>query len=183
MFYRDYDASEITVRCGEWNTANVTGDASLAPQNIKAKTVIIHPEFEKEVNYNDLAIIILEDSFDMTAGHISPVCLPKKDDVDIDMKNCFAFGWGRDRFGRKGEYATTLKHVKLNMVDFDSCQEKLRKTKLTRYFNLHESFTCAGGEEGIDLCTGDGGGPLVCARKSNPDQYVQVSSLVNCVCY
>ena len=115
-FHRNYNASEITVRCGEWNIANITNDTSLKPQSIEAETVIIHPEFDKEINYNDLAIIILKDSFDMTAGHIRPICLPTKNGSDIDMNNCFAFGWGRDRFGRKGEYATTLKHVKLNIL-------------------------------------------------------------------
>ena len=137
----------------------------MKPQAIKAETIIIHPEFGDEINNNDLAIIILQDSFDMTAGHIRPICLPTKDDVDIDMNNCFALGWGN---------STTLKQEKLKVVDSISCQKTLRKTKLTSYFNLHESFLCAGDEEGKDFCTGDGGGPLVCSRISNPDQYVQV---------
>ena len=29
----------------------------------------------------------------------------------------------------------------------------------------HKSHLCAGGEEGRDTCTGDGGGPLFCAKK------------------
>ena len=96
--------------------------------------------------------------------------------LGISKENCFATGWGKDRFGRKGEYKTILKQVQLGMIGFENCEEKLRETRLTRFFELDHSFTCAGGNKGVDLCTGDGGGPLVCPRKSNPNQYVQVST-------
>jgi len=33
---------------------------------------------------------------------------------------------------------------------------------LGEYFELDESFICAGGIRGIDTCKGDGGSPLVC---------------------
>jgi len=165
------DLSILTVRCGEWNT-DIKDEKSV---DIEAKSIMIHPEFQNETNYNDFAIIVLKEEFDSsTHPHISPMCLPGQDDEDDIFKdNCFATGWGKDRFGRKGEYKTILKQVKLGMIDFESCEEKLRETRLTRFFELDHSFTCAGGNKGVDLCTGDGGGPLVCPKISNPDQYVQ----------
>ena len=80
-----------------------------------------------------------------------------------------------------------LKEIELNMVDHKTCEDKLQGTRLGAKFLLDESFNCAIGKYGIDtctgnqiflppksslsvtlifvyilLCTGDGGGPLLC---------------------
>jgi len=34
---------------------------------------------------------------------------------------------------------------------------------------------CAGGEQGQDTCKGDGGGPLICPSKNDPNTYLQVT--------
>lgn len=45
-----------------------------------------------------------------------------------------------------------LKKVELSLVPNDVCQQKLRKTRLGEHFRLHDSFVCAGGEKGRDVC-------------------------------
>lgn len=45
-----------------------------------------------------------------------------------------------------------LKKVELPLVDRSRCLDALRTTRLGRHFVLHESFRCAGGEEGKDTC-------------------------------
>ena len=55
-------------------------------------------------------------------------------------------------FCTDGRFSTILKKVRLPMVSNDQCQANLRKTRLGNFFRLHESFVCAGGEEGIDSC-------------------------------
>ena len=180
MSCSDKSAKDISVTCGEWlpESKNATYQpADHKIQRLEAKSIMTHPEFERTTNFNDFAVIVLEDSFDTSVPHIGPICLPTdEEDDDISFEGCFATGWGKDKYGRKGDYAGVMKHVQLDMVETkEKCQELLRKTDLTKFFNLDPSFNCAGGKKGVDLCTGDGGGPLVCPKKSNSQQFVQVS--------
>ena len=82
------------------------------------------------------------------------------------MENCFATGWGKDKFASDSEYQVVLRDVEMYIVDSQTCEEKLQGTRLGPEFTLDKSFNCAGGEGGVDTCTGDGGGPLVCTGES-----------------
>lgn len=73
-----------------------------------------------------------------------------------------------------GSYQHVLKMVDLAVMPNDKCQENLRTyTRLNSTFVLHDSFLCAGGQQGVDTCQGDGGGPLVCLAKDGVS-YIQV---------
>lgn len=64
-----------------------------------------------------------------------------------------------------------LKKLELPIVKRDTCEYALKRTRLGRYFRLHDSFVCAGGEK-ADTCKGDGGSPLVC-NVPGTQSYVQ----------
>lgn len=51
-----------------------------------------------------------------------------------------------------GEYQNLLKEVEVPVVPNAACQTMLRKTRLGNFFQLHDSFICAGGELGKDAC-------------------------------
>ena len=73
-----------------------------------------------------------------------------------------------------------MKEVSLPVLENSDCQTKLRKTpNLGRFFRLHKSFLCAGGEEGIDACKGDGGSPLVCPIEGDSDGRVVQVMMIN----
>ena len=56
---------------------------------------------------------------------------------------CFVMGWGAARFKEK-EYQQMMRKVKLPIVHNDDCETKLRRTRLSDKFKLHDSFICAG---------------------------------------
>merc|ERR1711972_545866 len=91
----------------------------------------------------------------------------------FDGTTCFATGWGKDKFGSAGQYQVVLKEIDLPVVSNYGCQDKLRSTRLGQKYKLHDSFICAGGVNGKDTCKGDGGSPLVCPSKYDPNTYVQ----------
>lgn len=93
------------------------------------------------------------------------------------ISDCYAAGWGKDQFGQQGIYSVMLKKVPVPIVDFQTCQNHLQHTRLSQKFKLHSSFICAGGQEGIDTCEGDGGAPLACPFENSIDpqpRYVQM---------
>ncbi|KAK7788793.1 hypothetical protein R5R35_014113 [Gryllus longicercus] len=161
--------SQMKIRAGEWDTQ--TKNELFPHQDRKVAHILAHREYYAGALYNDVALMILEEPVDM-AENVDVICLPKKGTV-FDKTRCVASGWGKDVFGKEGQYQVILKKVEVPVVPHQDCEEALRKTRLGIHFNLHESFICAGGERGKDTCKGDGGSPLVCPIKDDPLRYQQ----------
>ncbi|XP_016845380.1 serine proteinase stubble isoform X2 [Nasonia vitripennis] len=162
-------ASELSIRAGEWDTQTV--DEPLPHQDRGVAILATHPGFKSGSLWNDYALLILNTPVDL-ADNVEVVCLPEANEY-FDYSKCFTTGWGKNVFGDKGHYQVILKAVELPTVPHDKCQNNLRNTRLGRYFKLHETFMCAGGVEGIDACTGDGGSPLVCPLQYDSTRYTQ----------
>ncbi|XP_014260481.1 tryptase-2 isoform X2 [Cimex lectularius] len=163
-------SSPLLVRAGEWDTQ--TKNELYPHQDRQVEEIIIHEDYYAGALYNDIALLVLKEPFTF-ADNVDIICLPKQGDVVLN-KECSASGWGKDVFGKKGKYQVILKKVDLPMVDRNTCEAELRKTRLSQYFNLHESFVCAGGIAGQDTCKGDGGSPLVCPVPGEKYKYQQV---------
>merc|ERR1712079_957074 len=104
----------------------------------------IHPEFDGRNLHNDFAVLFTSEDF-VLASHIDTVCLPQADDI-FEESTCFATGWGKDKFGSAGQYQVVLKEIDLPVVSNYECK---------------------------DTSKGDGGSPLVCPSKYDPNTYVQ----------
>ncbi|XP_043196552.1 phenoloxidase-activating factor 2-like [Amphibalanus amphitrite] len=164
----------LIVRAGEWDTCN---DDELYPHiDIEVASVIQHEGFNAATLYNDVALLQLVHGVEVQQ-HINTICLPDPQfSVDIHLDECVATGWGKESF-ENSQYTNILKEVPLRVVGHDACQEALRTTRLGKWFKLHDTFTCAGGEPHVDTCKGDGGSPLVCRIPSEfpgEDKFVQV---------
>lgn len=151
--------SPLLIRLGEWD---VNRRDELYPFIEKdVDTIILHPEFNPDTLYNDLALVRMKTPVDARIPHITPACLPNRETL-YDDQRCWVSGWGKNFFGPQGEYQSVLKEVDVPVIMREICSSELKNTNLGSDFNLHPGFLCAGGEAGKDACTGDGGSPLVC---------------------
>jgi len=160
-------ADELEIRCGEWDATNRGFEEPLPHQIRTGKRMVLHPDFNSRTKYNNFGLIFVNENF-RPEPHVHPVCLPSPDHQE-DWSSCVGNGWGRVDIGES--YATVLKKVNLPLVNFDSCESRLKSTALGRFFKLHKSFICAGGEVGEDLCESDGGGPLTCKSERDGSLY------------
>lgn len=160
---------QVNVRAGEWDTKSK--DEPEPHQDATVQEVVIHPNFHRASLRNDIAILFLSQPFKLTTN-VDVICLPESNEHATLFK-CFASGWGKDAF-RKGQHSSILKKVDLPLIPRKECTKLLRQTRLGKFYNLHRSFICAGGEEKKDTCKGDGGSPLVCAIPGTSDRYVQM---------
>lgn len=170
-----YVGKNLIVRCGEWDTQQKV--EPVPHQDRDVGYIAIHPEFNAKNVTHNVALLFMNEPFAIDA-HLDKICLPNQFDKyeSFEWDSCFATGWGKDSFGKDGTYQVILKQVELDMVDKQTCQNRLRTTRLGEFFKLDHTAICAGGEDQIDTCKGDGGGPLVCPVKGfdyNSPQYVQ----------
>uniref|UniRef100_A0A182SCX0 Phenoloxidase-activating factor 2 n=1 Tax=Anopheles maculatus TaxID=74869 RepID=A0A182SCX0_9DIPT len=160
---------QMMARAGEWDTQ--TRDELFQHQDRRVAEVITHESFHKGSLAYDVALLILNEPFQLVEN-VRPICLPPKG-TSFDYSNCVVSGWGKNVFGKQGKYQVILKKVELPVVPYINCQQSLRTTRLGNRFVLHQSFLCAGGIAGQDTCRGDGGSPLVCPIPGSPRHYYQ----------
>ncbi|CAG9807056.1 unnamed protein product [Chironomus riparius] len=166
---------DIVVRFGEWDSEKDYELFKHADHDVDK--IVMHEKFYAPAVHNDIALLFLTTDVKF-AETIDTICMPSQDQP-IDLTRCFATGWGKNKFGNDEDdkehpsMPKILKKIELPTLHHDECQTKMRNTRLGRRFILHDSFMCAGGEEGIDTCKGDGGSPLVCPVAGEEDKYYQ----------
>ena len=133
---------------------------------------VIHENYYEATMWNDVALLFLKKPFKVSPN-ISPICLPPQGH-NFDYNRCIVSGWGNNAFGEAGKFQNILQYVQVPIVSHQECQRSLKSTNiLSNRFQLHESFICAGGEEGNDACRGDGGSPLICPISNKKGYYYQ----------
>ncbi|KDR16418.1 Serine proteinase stubble [Zootermopsis nevadensis] len=154
----------VKIRLGDWDiTRNIE---PYSYQDYEISSVYIHPQFNSANLQNDIAIIKLSQPVPLGVyPNINPACLAQQNAV-FTGERCTVAGWGKDAFGPNGQYQSIQREARLPVLRWADCQDKLQVTRLGSQFQFNPtSFICAGGEEGYDACTGDGGSALVCEMK------------------
>lgn len=162
-------SSNIFIRAGDWDS--LSQHEYFQHQDRDVQEIIKHDDFNPLNGFNDIALLLLKIPVQI-AENVNTVCLPPPN-VEFTDSRCFASGWGALTW-KERHFLSIMKRVELPVVARDVCLQRLRTTRLGTHFQLHESFICAGGENDIDTCRGDGGSPLACRVHQSGEQYYQV---------
>lgn len=150
-------------------------------QTVRASRVVVHAQYSKTTNANDIAIIKLSRPLNLNSA-VGVASLPATGTEPVAGSNAVATGWGTTSEG--GRVSDTLMAVTLPVVSQATCQRAYG----SRIIN---SMMCAG-VAGKDTCQGDSGGPLAqqgtrtligvtsfgagCGRSGYPGVYTKVSA-------
>ncbi|CAF1121490.1 unnamed protein product [Rotaria sordida] len=162
--------------------------------HVSANLIIIHPQYDTNTKVNDIALIELSRSIDLTDKTIGFICLPMATLrypklFPSDRADAIAIGWGRIREGSFGRASNVLLQVELPIQS-----PYIRPSDCADQVYDPEKQFCAGFTQGgKDTCQGDSGGPLMltynqtwqivgitsygegCARARKPGVYTRVS--------
>ncbi|XP_058177131.1 serine protease snake-like [Anopheles ziemanni] len=149
---KDINLREPTVaRLGDINLYDASDDEHAQQRDIIE--IKIHPNYVFRNKYHDIALMRLDRSVTVH-DTVVPICLWNK---AVSRSNSFeAVGWGETSF--RGMRSPFLVKVRLSLVGKSKCSKHYLYTRGLGA-GLHENQMCAG-DEIMDTCPGDSGGPL-----------------------
>lgn len=110
------------VRLGDFNYGS--DREHYKPMNVKVAQVILHPDYNKKLFYNNLALVQLSQSLDFTE-HIRPACLPQVSDV-VD-ESVSMTGWPFKLYNvprsMRHKQDMTLRKYDMNTIDETECKQ------------------------------------------------------------
>ncbi|KAL3290052.1 hypothetical protein HHI36_023423 [Cryptolaemus montrouzieri] len=124
-------------------------------QKMKVKRVVPHPMYNLGIAHdNDVALFQLSSRVTFHE-HLLPVCLPKGEDEENDLKPgtlCTVIGWGKKEDNGMSEYEPEINQVEVPILNRDLCNSWLEHRDL----NVTNGMICAGYKEGgKDACQPD----------------------------
>ncbi|XP_076668155.1 ovochymase-2 [Andrena cerasifolii] len=159
------DRVPVEVRLG-----NVNINSNESTQRIPISDIISHPQYRRNTNYNDVAILKLKFKV-QTSPTVKPVCLQTKSVATVDITPrtpLVVIGWGAtdDDFELSDKLMRT---PSLSLVNSEECSKSYSdfSRKLPR--GIDSSMICArdtNETRRADACSGDSGGPLLMLTES-----------------
>jgi len=182
-------AEQVKITLGEYS---LNSDVEpLTPVKVGVAEIFIHPyfKFTPQADRYDVAVLRL-DRYVPYEPHISPICLPEKDQ-DFLGEYAWAAGWGAMAAGSRIR-PKTLQVVDVPIIDNRQCEDWHASKGINVI--IYDEMMCAGYRfGGRDSCQGDSGGPLMlqengrweligivsagysCAKPGQPGIYHRVS--------
>ncbi|XP_017114463.1 serine protease easter [Drosophila elegans] len=172
---------------GEWNQDtdpdcenNLSGVRECAPPHIRVTIdrILPHAQYSDKTYVNDIALLRLSRPVNwLQMQYLEPVCLPpQRGKLANRLVGSAAdvSGWGRTESSGSSKIK---RKAMLHVQPQDQCQEAfLKESKI----ELTDNQMCAGGEIGVDSCSGDSGGPLtVEANTPRGNRYVYLAGVVS----
>ncbi|CAL4120555.1 unnamed protein product [Meganyctiphanes norvegica] len=142
-----------------------------ATSTVSVDKVIVHPGYNcnELAEDDDIGLLRLSQSLDLTAKQVTPICLPSDDSQLYLGDMAIVTGWGYTvGSGQDQVLASLLHEVELPVVQCPSFEDYGEE--------LTSEMICAGESDGgLDACNGDSGGPLIVQENSSaPPRFVQV---------
>ncbi|XP_017849680.1 serine protease easter [Drosophila busckii] len=173
------------VRLGEWDTTtdpdcevDVRGMKDCAPAHldVPVERTIPHPSYDpfSKNQVNDIALLRLGRQIEYT-DFVRPICLP----LDTNLRAATFDGISMDVAGWGKTEELSASNLKLKAavdgVTLDECQSVYTRQSIV----LENTQMCAGGQEGVDSCRGDSGGPLIGLDTNKVNTYYFLAGVVS----
>lgn len=127
-------------------------------QNFGIRNIIPHPNYRRNINYHDIALIELDKTVKFSR-YIKPACLPI---LSAEPKKLIVCGFGKQDF-REVSGIDYLQKVELVQYSNEVCNDKYRNLDGFPRGVIKEYQICYGAGTRYkyrDTCQGDSGGPL-----------------------
>uniref|UniRef100_A0A182YF60 Peptidase S1 domain-containing protein n=1 Tax=Anopheles stephensi TaxID=30069 RepID=A0A182YF60_ANOST len=148
----DEDVAPDVARMGDLNIYSDEDDEF--PQQLRIVKIIRHQQHRFSAKYYDVALMKLEKNI-IVNETVAPTCLWLEDEVRFPK--LYAAGWGKTGFAE--DKTNILLKVDLTPMNNTECSRFYTSSERGLRNGLHAHHLCAGDEK-MDTCPGDSGGPL-----------------------
>ncbi|XP_053668470.1 uncharacterized protein LOC128718879 [Anopheles marshallii] len=141
------------VRFGDLNIHSADDDTYA--QQLTIMNIFRHPKYQFSARYYDIALLQLEHNITVHET-VAPACLWL--DQEVRFKELESAGWGQTGFGES--QTPILLKVTLKPISNENCSEHYTPTTIRGLRNGLDLHHICAGDEKMDTCLGDSGGPL-----------------------